>query len=88
LVGTVALDCKLCDEKLVKRQFLSLLMNVMERVKVVEEKRVLNNRVMKVVEKRDIKKHKSAHTISIGMLSGSIFSGHVAFFIVILTPIY
>jgi hypothetical protein len=55
-------------------------MNVMERVKVVEEKRVLNNRVMKVVEKRDIKKRKSAHTISIGMLSGSIFSGHVAFF--------
>jgi len=65
----VAPDRKLCDEKLVKRQFLSLLMNVMEMVEVIEEKRVLNNIVMKVIEKRDIKKRKSAHTISIGMLS-------------------
>lgn len=74
LVGTMALDCKLCDEKLVKRPFLSLLMNVMERVKVVEE-RVINSRVMKVVIK-ETKKRKSVHTISIGMLSWLIWYVH------------
>ena len=78
----MALDCKLCDEKLVKRPFLSLLMNVMERVKVVEEKRVLNNIVMKK------KRHKKTQECPYHINQYAFVIEIVAVFSIIVFPIH